>query len=576
MAIAGISALEPVEILTKTRDGITAARNPRIAGFFKDIQRELMAAAATEAAAAAAATATQLESFTSMADVGSLSAPAPVPTINEIDDLENTEEGGMADGGGEDEDADVPQSSEWLKNQYLAQSDNAVQSNKITERSHDQVDVFSDQNGGNEHYPMKQDQLGVNSQFTVPVAQDSLNPTLKNTVSRFINLDSQFRQYSNGSDSSSDYTLDLSDQLTNALSIRMYSYEIPFTWYAFDLLLGNVCMWVKLSTGTVIPVTIESGNYSPDDFVVELTRAVSASFDPPTGSTNAAAAAASYGRNTGKLALLLDGWTHIDSGVVVDEGARIIFHDITGALVCGGGACSAQKKKADNYINQTLGWYMGFRDTSIDVRSAAEGGNRAEAVADFIGTKYIMLVVDDYNQNHVNNGIVSISETFSTVKLPSYYSSDMPRYCIPPSATSNNLAELESGGATGLLLAGKATIEYTSTHQVVPSAPRTLTEAQIYTINEIHKNRNNGTQFKSRAPTNANVLAIIPLKRTTFTMGTVITDFSGSLQDNARTYFGPVNIERMRIKLLDDKGNVLNMNGSDWCVTLIATCLYQY
>ena len=56
----------------------------------------------------------------------------------------------------------------------------------------------------------------------------------------------------------------------------------------------------------------------------------------------------------------------------------------------------------------------------------------------------------------------------------------------------------------------------------------------------------------------------------------MLIEFSGSLQDNARTYFGPVNIDKMRVKLLDDKGNVLNLNGCDWCVTLICDCLYQY
>ena len=32
----------------------------------------------------------------------------------------------------------------------------------------------------------------------------------------------------------------------------------------------------------------------------------------------------------------------------------------------------------------------------------------------------------------------------------------------------------------------------------------------------------------------------------------------------------------MRVRLLDDKGNVINLNGSDWSVTLIAEILYQY
>jgi hypothetical protein len=37
-----------------------------------------------------------------------------------------------------------------------------------------------------------------------------------------------------------------------------------------------------------------------------------------------------------------------------------------------------------------------------------------------------------------------------------------------------------------------------------------------------------------------------------------------------------VNIERLRIKLLDENGNILNLNGADWSVTIIAEVLYQY
>ena len=81
----------------------------------------------------------------------------------------------------------------------------------------------------------------------------------------------------------------------------------------------------------------------------------------------------------------------------------------------------------------------------------------------------------------------------------------------------------------------------------------------------------------AKAPTSSDILGIIPVKTSTgVPTGSLIVDFSGSLQDNVRTYFGPVNIERMAIKLLDDKGNVINLNGNDWCVTLVCECLYQY
>ena len=69
---------------------------------------------------------------------------------------------------------------------------------------------------------------------------------------------------------------------------------------------------------------------------------------------------------------------------------------------------------------------------------------------------------------------------------------------------------------------------------------------------------------------------MIPIKTSGISTGTILVEFSGSLQDNIRNYFGPVNIDRMAVQLLDDKGNVINLNGTDWCVTLICECLYQY
>ena len=69
---------------------------------------------------------------------------------------------------------------------------------------------------------------------------------------------------------------------------------------------------------------------------------------------------------------------------------------------------------------------------------------------------------------------------------------------------------------------------------------------------------------------------MMPIKTAGISTGTTLVEFSGALQDNKRIYFGPVNIDRMAVQLLDDKGNVVNLNGTDWCVTLICECLYQY
>ena len=117
---------------------------------------------------------------------------------------------------------------------------------------------------------------------------------------------------------------------------------------------------------------------------------------------------------------------------------------------------------------------------------------------------------------------------------------------------------------------------YGKIQTVLPSAPRTLTQAQIYTINEIMKNREENTSYRGKAPTSSDTFALIPIKRGGLNIGDMYVDFSGSIQDNKRIYFGPVDIDRMHIRLLDDRGYTVNLHGQDWCITLISENLYQY
>jgi len=275
----------------------------------------------------------------------------------------------------------------------------------------------------------------------------------------------------------------------------------------------------------------------------------------------------SYNSNNGKITLNLNGGTY--NGDPIDETSIITFFDYTSTLQCET-TCVNQSL----YIDNTLGWLMGFRVPYINVSSA---GNTASAVLNLIGTKYLILVIDDYNQNHINNGLVSIAEYSKTLKLPSYYSPDLPYVCSRALPTETNIQILINNNPdNGILIADKLNTNYINYPTVLPSAPRTLTQSQIYTINEIIKNNDYTTNYRSKAPTNADIFAIIPVKVSGLSTGSLIVEFGGSMQDNKRTYFGPVNIDRMSVKLLDDKGHLLNLNGADWCVTIITELLYQY
>jgi hypothetical protein len=477
------------------------------------------------------------------------------------------------------------QITDWYENENLTQSDQN-QENKITQRKQ-KIGVF-----GNQHAPMKREQIATTDTFTLPVKQDSLNPNLKNTITRFVNLDSQFRQYTSGSESSStNYTFDLSDTLKNALSLSLYSYQIPFSWYVIDEAYGNTCFWVvDTSSSNTIPVSVPSGNYSQTGFQTQLnTSFQNAGFSTPAVSGYVEADnPVYYNSNNGKITLFLYDCSFNDpEGVLtsftITSETSIVFYDFTGILQCNVSCAS----NINHYFNNTLGWIMGYKLPYINIDPS---GNTASSVLDLNGTKYLILVLDDYNQNHVNNSLVSISQYSNNLKIPSYYSPDLPYTCLTPAQQGNNLKELVDSvvlqslfdnqtvnAQNGLLIAGKYEDDYAATQIVLPSAPRTLTRAQIYTINEINKNNNNLTNYLAKAPTSSDILAIIPVKTSTgVPTGSLLVEFSGSLQDNTRVYFGPVNIERMAIKLLDDKGNVLNLNGNDWCCTFVCECLYQY
>jgi hypothetical protein len=476
------------------------------------------------------------------------------------------------------------QTNEWYKYEALPQ-DNQVQKDKITDRFQ-KIEVYD-----NQHVPMNREQLGVNNIVDTKVAQDILNPNLENITTRFINLDSQFRQSSGGSDSlSTDYTLDLSDPLTNVVSIRLYSIQIPYTWYTIDSKYGNTCFWIT-NLNISYMITIGEGNYSPTEFCTEVNNKIqNAGFTGSFSDTSPF----SYNSYNGKLSIQLEGFYDPSNNLLntisnnttfdITTNAYFTFFDITGEKNCGLN-CTSQNL----IFNYTLGWLMGFR---LPLSPIYKEGNIPVAVIDLNGSKYFILVLDDYNQNHINNGLITITELSKKLSLPSYYNPTLPLQCTPFTTISNNekqevsnLNNLNNNTSNftgfnsesiGNLLEDKLQFSFKTSQQVISTAPRTLTQAQIYTINQILKNKEQNTSYRRKAPTASDTFALLPLKHSGMKTGELYVEFSGSLQENKRIYFGPVDIDRIHIKLLDDRGNIVDLHGNEWCITLITENLYQY
>ena len=432
------------------------------------------------------------------------------------------------------------------QNEYPTQEHtDSTQYDKTTDRKQ-QVNIF-EQDG---KFVMNKNQLGVNNTFNLPVTQGQLNPNLKNTTSRIINIDSNYRDniipYTtdpDGPSSPTNFTLDLSDPIFNALSINLTSYNIPNTMYLIDSYQGNNCFFVDSSM-----VEISSGNYSVSELITVISnnsifsaKQLDISNNPITGKTTI---------------------TNTDV-----SGHTITFYDPSGILICD---TTSGNSRTTSKFNNNLGWILGFRgNINIPSESSLYGqlvysldasGNPSdkiisESIIDTFGSKYLLLVLDDFNQNHLNKGLVGITPTQKNAEIPSYWNAD-----LRTSGTINCNVPANSS---------KKTASYTQ------NAPRQLTQAQLYTLNQTTQARAKTNKTFLTSPTTTDVLALIPLRKHRIAFGDpIIDDFN--LDDAERVYFGPVDLERMRVRLVDDKGNTVNLNGSNWSFTLTATSLYQY
>ena len=371
---------------------------------------------------------------------------------------------------------------------------------------------------------VKEDQ-GVAVKNTV---RDVLNANYKNTITRMILVDSQYRTQLQEEDSS--FLVQLSEKVVNAVSLELVHFQIPYTFYNIEARQGNNHFFVTTMNG------LEPKNYKvvlPDGHYESL----------DTIRTNLTTQLA-------KLTL---------------EDSRITFtHEInpltgrftltnTGTVECFVSFLTNQSK-----INNCLGWYLGFRDFQgttlanryISMDYTLPVGNKIEgtAVATVPNTKYFVVVVDDFNHNQTADTMIQNNIKPENSKPTSYFTQDPYLDKLTPDNMSSYIAN-------------------------VPN--RTLTKNQLYTISQQNLEKQNmglqNTRLEVHAPNQ--VLATIPFEETKSTWRTMVfTDKNKYL----REYHSPTNIDRLHVKIYDDKGFLLNLNGNSWCMTLITHNLYKY
>jgi hypothetical protein len=228
----------------------------------------------------------------------------------------------------------------------------------------------------------------------------------------------------------------------------------------------------------------------------------------------------------------------------------LVFYDETSFVKCYVGDVSVRNTNWDT----TLGWIMGFQleQTYILSNYTDPNTNIATITGDTSVNvnlyNYLLLSLDDYNQNRLNDGVVTITKNQISIPLPSY------------SSMSNFTCD-----ASGNKISNGSTIV----------SNNNLTLNQVYSLNQILNAQQNQPKTYTTGPFVKDVFAYIPLRVSNLQNGQTFVETSGQLQQQERMYFGPVNIHRLSVTLYNDKGTVLDLNKTNFSFSFVCEQLYQ-
>jgi len=245
---------------------------------------------------------------------------------------------------------------------------------------------------------------------------------------------------------------------------------------------------------------------------------------------------------------------------------NLVFYDSRNFQKCSLGITTIGNTSWDT----TLGWILGFRENvsynlfnyiTTPSNPPSKLNNISTLIADTTCSttlfNYFILSLDDFNQNHTNDGLVTITTIEKSIPLPSY------------AQRSNFVCDPTTG-------------QYVYTGITSPGT-NNLTQNQIYTITQIMNNNVNASTLYGNIPITrysygpfiSDVLAVVPIKVAGVVNGQTIIVDGGTLQTQNRKYFGPINLNRLSITLYDDRGHVVNLNNTDWSFTLLVDQLYK-
>ncbi len=439
--------------------------------------------------------------------------------------------------------------------------------------------------------------------FQPTYIRDNMNPTIQNVYTSWVNVDSQYREILpkgveststihsacvsdvktsnkiNQRDSSTDFTFSLATPITNVLAMTIGTIEVPMGgYYTFSDKYGNTSFSVDGA-----PIKIPEGNYTDEQLKTTLNNKlsphrISFAISPINQK-------AYFYHNSSPSVVKTFKWTDTSNST----------------------GCILNKK-----LNSTLGWMLGFRESQSQtlvnsltdlsnilqdstLTDSSYNGVVGSTIVNLKGTKYLILEIDDfnYNRNTGEMGSMSLPASRGGIELPNYIKNISQIYPIcdtSPEDPLKNSQAFASYGTTDAtyLFDGKRTktnLERFNRPSRKGDAPGsqtgvighdTLTSAQKYTATEIRHSQRKKQINQYFSPQTSNILYRFPVDISKQNPQEPLIEKNTGGLNIARRYFGPVTIEKIKVRLLDDKGNPIDLNNADISFSLLLERLYKY
>ena len=299
----------------------------------------------------------------------------------------------------------------------------------------------------------------------------------------------------------------------------------------------------------------------------EIYEAINAKLVSTTTSVNGATISGSYIRKNPDTDTTIFGMDITKAFHTKDY--NVVFYDPYSFVSCYSGASRKGSQSVQNATwDTTIGWILGFREKIIyylndyadptgvavtsliyytDVKYEQNFTMIGDTTVSTSLYNYFLIVLDDYTQNHLNDGLVTITTQETMIDVGPY------KYICDP-----------------YLLSGSALIAVPSDRDYSKMSKR-----ELYTFNQKVLSKKVKEKSYSKGPFVKDIFGIIPIKTSGLSPGSTYVEFGGTLQNQERMYFGPVNIHRMTIRLLNDRGDLVDLNNTNWSFSLVCEQLYK-